>query len=169
MPIIVLLLILHLAGMTALQDRSATINGWVCQIDRRVSYLEQTQPKYVWGGSAGPLGGDCSGQTYWAFRGLPVKRETALGMWLGRGGWGTDNTQDKALMLKSVFPDLIFFQNARPADHVGIVREVSEGKLIFAESPNKRSHYRRTELTRPNYYGKHWFGSKRIPFAAWVP
>jgi hypothetical protein len=120
----------------------------VTTVKGRIQYycdlLVKLAPPYIWGGFWGGLGGDCSGQTNWVYQqaGVGVKRETARGMWLGRGGWGINNTVGvQPTLVKAQFPNPIFFNYSGKEDsHVGIKKTND----IFYEASSSAKVYKET-------------------------
>jgi|WetSurMetagenome_2_1015567.scaffolds.fasta_scaffold641869_2 hypothetical protein len=137
----------------------------VTTVEGRIKYycdlLVFRAPPYVWGGFFGLLGSDCSGSTNWVYQtaGVGVKRETARGMWLGRGGWGINNTEGIEETIKQAkFPNPIFFSYKKEDDHVGITKDVP----IFYEASFSAGKYKETSLLDLKRYKK-IHGYKVVP------
>ena len=157
----------------------------VSTIVGRIAYYcdlyEKLAPPYIWEGSFGKLGGDCSGQAgeivnnsvndalgkVFKKAGSPFKRETAFGMWSGRGGWGTNNVKGSASIFKSSFPNVVFWDYTKPTKpvqfHVAIIRNVKSNWLDFSEASSGKGYFKRTEMRLGDGRYKHLVGYKILP------
>jgi hypothetical protein len=127
------------------------------RINYYVEMLLAIAPPYVWGGSFGLLGGDCSGNTYWVFHmaGIPVLRMRALEMWLG--GWpGKKIIMKDGAWAKAQFPNIVFFtfKKERPAGHVAIVRKNTGKTITYAEASFSAKMYKETAMVLTDGRGK---------------
>jgi hypothetical protein len=115
---------------------------------------------YVWG-AFWPWAADCSGASYseYSLAGVGVKRETARGMWLGRGGWGINNIEGIEETIKQgKFPNPIFFSYKKDDDHVGIIKDIP----VFYEASSSSGFYKETSLLDSKRYKK-IHGYKVVP------
>lgn len=123
--------------------------------------LVQRKVPYVWGGSFGLLGGDCSGQIYWICKmaGLPVKRTDAFKMWLDRGSWPGEIVYAEAgAFERAQFPDIGFitFSPKRPKGHVILVvlnglNEDGKRQILFREASSSKKIYREYIMKKGDY------------------